>query len=263
MLNTTVAEVETAPLQPSNEEDARAIQRFSLALPARVEVRIDDKVAWHEVTRLEDVSAFGAGFQLKRPVKRGRLLSLSVPMPRQLRCFDFLEPQYRILGLIRRCIPVGDATSSRSYSVGVAFIGKENPAGYPEDPAKLFDLGERREDGLWTVTGADPSPDETDLPLDLRRHTRFAIPESLLLELLDENGDVAASEVTVTENLSKGGAAVFTSFNVEAGSFIRVRSERHNVTIIAVVRGRRTGEDGISRLHLEFIDHLFPLEGIV
>jgi hypothetical protein len=55
--------------------------------------------------------------------------------------------------------------------------------------------------------------------MDLRRHTRFALPEPVLIESLDENGDVAESEVTVTENLSLGGAAVFSSFDVEPGFF--------------------------------------------
>jgi len=77
------------------EKENRRIQRYSLSLPARVEVHIDNSFSWNEITRLEDVSAFGAGMNLKRPVKRGRLLVLSVPMPRQLRCYDYLEPQYR------------------------------------------------------------------------------------------------------------------------------------------------------------------------
>ena len=73
-----------------SEKDNRRIQRYELSLPTRVEVRVDNKFAWNEITRLEDVSAFGAGFVLKRPVKRGRLIQISVPMPRQLRCYDFL-----------------------------------------------------------------------------------------------------------------------------------------------------------------------------
>jgi hypothetical protein len=73
---------------------------------------------------------------------------------------------------------------------------------------------------------------------------------------------VAASESTVTENLSLGGASVFTTLNAEPGSFVRISSERTNVKIISVVRGKRTGPDGIPRLHLEFIDDFFPLEGI-
>src|SRR5688572_26545896 len=244
------------------DQDRGVIQRYPLALPARVEVKVDQKLAWNEITRLEDLSAFGAGFRLKRPVKRGRLLVMSVPMPRQLRCYDYLEPQYRIWGLVRRCIPLNRVAVSKEYAIGVAFVGKNPPGAFTDTPAKLFDLADREDGGLWQLVEADPRPDEGDLPPYLRRHTRFAIPESLLLEMLDENGDVAASEVSVTENLSLGGAAVFTSFNVEPGAFLRVRSERHDLSIISIVRGKHVGEDGINRLHLEFIDHMFPLDGI-
>lgn len=245
------------------EKEDRRINRYALALPTRVEVKIDSKFTWNEVTRLEDVSAFGAGFVLKKPVKRGRLIMISLPMPRQLRCYDYLEPQYRVWGLVRRCVPIGNDPATRTYAVGVAFIGKNPPASFMQNPAKLYDLSTRDDGGLWQLVEVNGAMDESDLPISLRRHSRFAIPESLLLEVLDENGDVAASEVTVTENLSLGGAAVFTSFNAETGSFLRVKSERHNVSIIAIVRGKRVGTDGIVRLHLEFIDHLFPLEGIV
>jgi hypothetical protein len=48
----------------------------------------------------------------------------------------------------------------------------------------------------------------------------------------------------------------------EPGSFLRVTSERFSITILSVVRGSRTGPDGVTRLHLEFIDRFFPLEGI-
>jgi hypothetical protein len=247
----------------STEQDNRRIQRFPLALPARVEVKVDGKLSWDEITRLEDISAFGAGFKLKRPVKRGRLLVMSVPMPRQLRCYDYLEPQYRIWGLVRRCVPLTNGSPvAHSYALGVAFVGKTPPGSYLDNPSKLFDLATRDDGGLWQLVDAEPNPNEDDLPSYLRRHTRFAIPESLLLEMLDENGDVAASEVSVTENLSLGGAAVFTSFKVEPGAFLRVKSERHDLSIISIVRGKHVGSDGIIRLHLEFIDHLFPLEGI-
>ncbi|MGI8812913.1 MAG: hypothetical protein ACR2IH_10385 [Pyrinomonadaceae bacterium] len=244
------------------EKDSRRIQRYELALPVRVEVQIDNAFAWNEITRLEDISAFGAGFRLKRPVKRGRLLVMSVPMPRQLRCYDYLEPQYRVWGLVRRCVSIDAADAEESYAVGVAFIGKNAPQSYNENPSKLYDLSTREDGGLWQLVDANPDPDEVDLPAYLRRHTRFAIPESLLLELLDQKGDIAASEVSVTENLSLGGASVFTSFNVNIGTFLRVSSERHDLTIISIVRGKHLGPDGIIRLHIEFIDRLFPLEGI-
>jgi hypothetical protein len=244
------------------EKESRRIQRYELALPARVEVKVDHKFTWNEVTRLEDISAFGAGFNLNRPVKRGRLLVMSVPMPRQLRCYDYLEPQYRVWGIVRRCMQIGDNPGAASYAIGVAFIGKAPPASYNENPAKLYDLSEREDGGLWQIVDASAEVDESETPAYLRRHTRFSIPESLVLELLDENGDVAASEISVTENVSLGGASVFTSFDVEPGSFLRVKSERHDMSIISIVRGKHCGPDGIVRLHIEFVDHFFPLEGI-
>lgn len=244
------------------EKEARRIQRYALSLPTRVEVKVDRKFAWTEITRLDDVSAFGAAFELKRPVKRGRLIVMSIPMPRQLRCYDYMEPQYRVWGLVRRCIPLNPDLRETKYAVGVAFVGKYPPPSYNDEPSKLFELSRMEDGGLWELMDAPPIPDETDLPPYLRRHTRFAIPETLILELLDESGSVRASEVTVTENISVGGAAVFTSFDIEAGAFLRVRSERHKVSIISIVRGKRVGPDGVNRLHIEFIDHLFPLEGV-
>jgi len=62
----------------TDDQDHRRIQRYALALPTRVEVKIDKKFSWNEITRLEDISAFGAAFKLKRPVKRGRLIMISL-----------------------------------------------------------------------------------------------------------------------------------------------------------------------------------------
>ncbi len=243
-------------------KENRRIQRISLPLPVRVEVRIDSKVNWNEVTRLSDVSAFGCGFTLKRPVKRGRLIQMTIPMPRQLRSYDYSEPQYRIWGIVRRCISV-ERTVTPEYSVGVAFTGKAPPSGFLDHPSMLFDISRRDEsEGFWHIAPADLTADESDLPKELRKQTRYFIPEQLLIEQVDSAGNVIFSETTVTENISLGGASVFTTLKAEAGNFIRVTSERFSVTILSVVRGKRVGEDGITRLHIEFIDRLFPLEGI-
>jgi PilZ domain len=244
----------------ANED--RRIQRIGLALPIRIEGKVNREVAWSEITRLQDVSAFGAGFNLNRPVKRGRLVALTLPMPRQLRCYDYLEPQYRIWGLVRRCVAVRNATDVEQYAIGVAFIGKHPPHSYTEDPAKLYDITQLEDKGFWKVIEASDKPDERDLPKELRRHSRYQIPVNVLLEILDEEGNVIEAEMTVTENVSLGGASVFTSLNADVGSFIRVTSEQYNSTIISVVRGKRLGPDSIPRLHIEFIDHFFPLEGI-
>lgn len=248
--------------EPAVEKENRRIQRISLPLPVRVEVRIDSLVNWNEVTRLSDVSAFGCGFSLKRPVKRGRLVQLTIPMPRQLRSFDYSEPQYRIWGIVRRCISV-ERTLTPEYSVGVAFTGKTPPSGFLERPSMLFDVARRdASDGFWHITPANLMADESDLPKDLRKQTRYFIPEQLVVAQVDGSGNEIVSETTVTENISLGGASVFTTLKAEAGTFVRVTSDRFNVTILSIVRGARVGEDGITRLHIEFIDRLFPLEGI-
>ncbi|MFM9903409.1 MAG: hypothetical protein ACKVQJ_02430 [Pyrinomonadaceae bacterium] len=250
--------------EPVVIKDNRRIQRIALPLPVRVEVKFDLNLNWTEITRLNDVSAFGAGFVLKRPVKRGRLVLLTVPMPRQLRSFDYGEPQYKVWGLVRRCIPVGRSHDDTEYSVGIAFTGRKPPDGYLDHPSRLYDLTHRDEEsgGFWHLTDADLRADDSHLPKDLRKQTRYFIPEALKVEQVDEAGNIVFSELTVTENLSLGGAAVFTTLKASAGTFLRVSSERFNVTILSVVRGERVGSDGITRLHLEFIDRFFPLEGI-
>jgi hypothetical protein len=245
-----------------SEKEDRRIQRIGLALPIRIEGKVNKEVAWSEITRLQDVSAFGAGFNLNRPVKRGRLVAMTLPMPRQLRCYDYMEPQYRIWGLVRRCIRVKNAINTEQYAIGVAFIGKHPPVIYTEDPAKLFEITQLEEQGFWKLVEAPDLPDERDLPNELRRHSRYQIPVNVLLEILDEEGNVIEAEMTVTENISLSGASVFTSLHADVGSFIRVSSEQYNTTIISVVRGKRLGTDSIPRLHVEFIDHYFPLQGI-
>jgi hypothetical protein len=252
--------IDTAPPpHPPAEKENRRIQRISLPLPARIEVMVDSKVSWNEITRLGDVSAFGAGFTIKKPIKRGRLVLMTIPMPRQLRSFDYSEPQYKIWGLVRKCILVGRS----EYAIGVAFAGKSAPPGYINHPSMLYDISHREEStGFWHLVPADLMADESDMPTEIRKQTRLHIPEPLLLEKVDEAGNVLASEMTVTENISFGGAALFTTMDGEAGSFLRVTSERFDVTILSIVRAARVGPDGMKRVHLEFIDQFFPLEGI-
>lgn len=257
--------IDRANPTPTVEKENRRIQRISLPLPMRVEVRVDTANTWSEVTRLIDVSAFGAGFTLKRPIKRGRIIQLSLPMPRQLRSFDYSESQYKIWGLVRRCIQVGRSFDEQEFSIGVAFTGKRPPDGFFEQPSRLYDLSYRDEEagGLWHLEFADLRADESALPKELRKQTRYFIPEAVKLEQVDESGNVLFAEATVTENISLGGAAVFSTLTASAGTFLRMTSERFNIKILTVVRGTRIGSDGITRLHLEFIDRLFPLEGIV
>ena len=247
---------------PVTTKEDRRIKRISLALPTRIESKVNGSLGWDEITRLNDVSAFGAAFNLHRPIKRGRLLCMTIPLPRQLRCYDYLEPQYRVWALVRRCIAIDEKADSETYAIGVAFIGKNPPSSYKENPARLYEITHKDEENLWQVTEAVENPDESNLPRDCRRHSRLQIPVGITLETVDENGNAFASEMTVTENISLSGTCVFTSLKAEVGSFVRVISDQYDVSIIGIVRGKRLGKDSIPRLHIEFIDRFFPLDGI-
>ncbi|HLM60306.1 MAG TPA: hypothetical protein VK308_05865 [Pyrinomonadaceae bacterium] len=249
-------------MNTASEKNTRRIQRLSLALPVRVELRVGDENAWNEITRLNDISAFGAGFNLQRPVKRGRLVQMTIPLPRQLRCYDYAEPQYRIWGLVRNCITKETSSNEESHAIGVAFIGKRPPPSYYDDPSRLFEISHQETKGLWSVIEASVQSEENKLPQELRRHTRFSIPANVVVEKIDADGNVTVSEQTVTENLSVSGTAIFSTLDAEIGEFVRIKSDQYNVSIISVVRGRRLGQDSIPRLHVEFVDRFFPLEGI-
>lgn len=245
----------------TTEQDIRRIRRINLPLPIRVEHSVAKGNSMNEITRLIDVSAFGAGFNLQHPIKRGRLVHMTIPLSRQLRNYDYLEPQYRVWGLVRHCIPIKEKGDEK-YAIGTAFIGKAPPNSYNDDPAKLYEISNREENHFWNVVEAPAIPDESQLPPPDRRHTRYPIPIGIGLELLDDTGNSIAQETTVTENISLGGASVFTGLNAHVGSFLRLTSDQYRVIITAIVRNKRNGKDGIPRLHLEFFDRYFPLEGI-
>ena len=244
------------------EKEERRIQRIALTLPVKVEGKDSKAAGWEEITRLKDISAFGAGFTLKRPVKRGRLVLLTLPMPRKMRCYDYLESQYRIWAIVRRCIKGESRAEKGLYLIGVAFIGRVPPKSYLEDPSIIYEISDRDDEGLWEITTAPREPFEDHLPRDDRRHSRYEIPLSVTVEIIDQDGNVLKREETVTENISLSGASVYSSIDLEVGSFIKLSCKQYSTSIRAVVRGKRLGPDGIPRLHIEFIDNYFPLEGI-
>lgn len=237
-------------------------ERLELSLPARVYGRESEDLEWVEQTRLLDVTPFGVRFTLSRPTEPGRLLHLTLPMPRQLRCFDHVEDQYRVWALVRNMKmleAVGDKPVR--YEVGAAFIGKRPPASFEKDPTTLYRVASSAiETGLWNISEQEEPAVRYVRVDEPRPETRHNIPIEVMIEVLDEKGQVAASETTVTENISRRGAAVFTSLNVTRGRFVRVTSRQYGISAIAAVRAYRIGANGIPRLHMEFVDKQWPLE---
>ena len=117
----------------------RIRERLALHLPVRVQGRETPTFEWTEMTRLINVTPFGAGFTLKHPTEKGRLLFMTIPMPRQLRVFDHVEEQYRIWAIVRHMKPSA-SNKGTVFDVGVAFIGKRAPASYEKEPWKRYEI---------------------------------------------------------------------------------------------------------------------------
>jgi hypothetical protein len=230
----------------------RIRERLPLSLPVRVQGRDTPTFEWNEVTRLSNVTPFGAGFTLKHPTEKGRLLFMTIPMPRQLRVFDHVEDQYRVWAIVRY-MKASISENRTVFNVGVAFIGKRPPASYEKEPWRRYDINtnvfealSKAEDILTPFTSEDQ-----------RAHTRHNIAVDMRLEILDVNGEITDSEQTVTEDISTQGATLFTTLQIPQGRFIRLISG--GITAHAAIRSRSTGADGIPRIHVEFIDREWPL----
>ena len=245
------------------EKSRRLRERLELKLPARIHCRETPDFEWTEVSRLRNVTPFGAAFTLKHPTEPGRLLHMTIPMPRPLRVFDHVEDQYRVWALVRHVAPdvLPEDKKTPCFGVGVAFIGKRAPQSYEEDPSKRYELAGPLLDGGAIVL--KERSDQFVKPVqasDLRAYTRHNIPVAMSLETFNEKGELAQSESTVTENISRKGATVFSTLDVPVGRFIRLSSPQYDLTVLAVVRARSKGAGGMPRMHVEFIDREWPLD---
>lgn len=227
----------------------RIRERLALHLPVRVRVRETPDHEWTEMTRLMNVTPFGAGFTLKRPTEKGRLLHMTIPMPRQLRVYDHVEDQYRIWAIVRH-LKTEFTDDGTVFYVGVAFIGKKPPPSYEQEPWRRYDVATSDAEGL---------PTAYDMTTSLDAQTRHQIAADMRVEMLDEKGAVIATEQTVSENISPSGATLFTTLDLDQGRFVRLTSEQYRITIHAAIRSRHIGPDGIARIQVEFIDKEWPL----
>ncbi len=87
---------------------------------------------------------------------------------------------------------------------------------------------------------------------DRRRNERLQLFVDLKLKRAGMVG--VMEEQTVTENLSRGGARVFTTLPVSKGETLTVSDLDATVSCEAVVRNVYVGHDRVTRLNLQFPD---------
>ena len=238
---------------PPAKKERRA-KRTSTPVPVRVEAHETRHKIWREITHLKSVSKIGAGFYLNRFFEIGQLLFLTIPLEKRFRCYDRDADEYCVWGIVRHCHKTSVGKSS-VYHIGVAFIGKESPFSYQKNPSIIYKLNKIKADGLWEIGEADQSP-------STRKQLRYSIPIEVFIAVCDAEGNIVAHEKTVAENISEGGATVFSSLQLNIGDKVKFIKEHGGFSAMAIVRNCRLGEDNLPRVHLEFIAARFPLEGI-
>lgn len=245
---------------PSGYQSPRASKREEGRLLVRVKCHESEDGEWEQMTDLLNVSPFGAGFRISHPTERGRLLHLTLPMPRRLRSYDYDDDQYRIWSLVRHFKTLAaEKDQPAQFEIGVAFIGRDCPPGHATDPAARYDVASpSTETGLWSLRERPDPNDQVLTSGDRRREGRQNIAEDVIIEIYDAAGYVYSSEATTTENISRHGMAVITTMNIVRGRYVRVKSARYEIAVIAAVRRLGQVGDGRKRLHLEFVDQQWP-----
>lgn len=230
--------------------ERRTIKRSSSALSAVVKGRESSEDFWKEDTEIVTVSRLGASFNLDRECAVGRIVSMLTRMPAEYRCYDKDTNLYRIWGLVQHCSPVNQNTA---FQIGIAFIGKYAPESYFVDPLKTYRIVGMDEFGMWNVG-------ETQAPFLSRTHHRFPAAIEVRVAVLDADGkESAVDEEALTENVSAGGASVFSALEVESGGAVKFICDSPSFTSLSVVRNRQRREGGRITLHLQFTEEEFPV----
>jgi hypothetical protein len=95
-------------------------------------------------------------------------------------------------------------------------------------------------------------------PTDRRGAPRFQVFVNFTIQLVDEWGAVLQEELTVADNVARGGARVMTSLSFHVGDVILLQEAGGGFATRAEVRGVTRVQTAIDRLHLRFVDRQAP-----
>jgi curved DNA-binding protein CbpA len=225
--------------KPWSEEAAinrRRYERFKLCVPALLAGYDSASERWQEVGKTIDVSRMGVAVQIKKRVRHGMVLHITLPLPTKFRSHGFSEPGYNMYAIVRRVEPAVEGI----IVAGLEFLGAHPPAGYLHKPWAAF----------RTQKWAGP---------DRRREPRFERAEPIVIEYLDDARQSLGKEVAFTENVSLSGARVTVNSPPDDYEMVRVISADRSFESLAIVRNQFAATDGLERLCLQFLDNNWPV----
>jgi hypothetical protein len=217
-------------------DNRRRCERFKLSIPVRVTGHDRRNGKWHEMAETIEVNRTGVRLRLRKRVKPGRVLYLTLPLPSKLRAHGFAEQSYNVYALVRRVEPPQQGVRA----VGVEFIGEHPPAGFLDKPWAVF------RPKKW---GGN----------DRRRPDRHKQIETVRIDYFDESMHLLSQEEARTENISRSGLRITGTMAPAEVDLVMVSCPRLKFEGMAALRSRFMGKDGLERICVQLVDKEWPL----
>ena len=230
------AAVYSESARETSGENRRRFERLRLSIPARVRGCDRKGGKWNEMAETVDVDRTGVTLKIRRRVRFGNILYLTLPLPIKLRSHGHSSPHYSVYALVRRVEPPRDGM----WLVSLEFLGEHPPAGFLDRPWAVFRM--RKWDGS-----------------ERRRSPRIRKSERIRIEYFGEPMRLLASEEAETENVSRTGLRILVKAAPGEFDVVRVKSALRDFDGMAAPRNRFVAKDGIERLCVQFIDREWPL----
>ncbi len=215
----------------STDGNRRRNQRIRMSLPTRISGYDSTKNKWEEMTQTVDVSRTGVSLRLRKRLRCGNVVYLTLPLPTKLRMHGFAETGFSSYAIVRRVDPLQNG----QRVVAFEFIGEHPPKGYVEKPWMIFKPQQ------WSG-------------LERRRAERLNRMEKVVIEYFDDNFHSLAKEETVTENVSHMGMRLYVKYAPFEFDLIRVTCINRQFESLALVRNRFVGKEGLERLCIQFLN---------
>jgi len=217
---------------PAEEKVGNTTQ--SLYLPVRVLFEDETGEILQEIARTTYISANRATIPLKRQLQIGMVVRAALPLPPSWRKHSFTDAVY-----ITPAQVVDVNREKDIYVTNLNFLSDKEA------------MRRRKEYEMMKRTIEMTTPPK---PQNRRYDSRLEIPVELTLQVLNDFGNVIASETTVTENISKGGARLMTSQELRSGDIVHVKAVREEFQSRAVVKNAYMSNDRVRRINIQFMD---------
>ena len=215
----------------SKASEVKKPQRIQKEVSIVVRGKDENNDFWKLVTEIKSVSRTGAGFTLERQCQIGQLLSLMMPLPSYLRCYDEDKELYKVYGLIQHCSPISDENGA-GYHIGVAFVGKHAPESYRENAHQSYKISGMSDEGFWKIA-------ENARPFIHRKHPRYPVSISISLSIHEPEKEPAKFHKSEEES-AKFEDIEFGDIEFEDTETIRIKStdiEAEEIEIEPVIVG--------------------------